>query len=346
MDFLYRLFDSQLEIELDADGNAAIAEAIFSAAEILQSDRTAYNDAYNAWLNEEYIPGQLMKLEAILSLHGNRERFSDLCRSIENCQVVPLVGSGMSVPSGLPTWSEFLRKIRPYSMTVSAADLDQLLANGKFEEAADCLASTITPRLFSERIDHGLRVQSVDKITGAVRFLPDIFKSVVLTTNLDNVLEKLYELNGQAFAHVLYGADIGKYRTVKGTKGSCLLKLHGDHHEVQGRVLRTAEYDAAYASGGIVCQELTLLYQTNSLLCLGASLYSDRTVSLIASVAARDDNMPKHYAFLSLPPDDGVRLAREAFLAERDIFPIWYNGSHDEDICALLVGILRFLKRL
>ena len=49
--------------------------------------------------------------------------------------------------------------------------------------------------------------------------------------------------------------------------------------------------------------------------------------------------MPKHYALLEKPNNEGERVVRENFLAERGIFPIWYDLQHDEAITALLDGL-------
>ena len=39
-------------------------------------------------------------------------------------------------------------------------------------------------------------------------------------------------------------------------------------------------------------------------------------------------------------------VGREHFLTERNIFPIWYDGDHNTDIEALLVGLIDDLKKL
>jgi type I restriction enzyme, S subunit len=79
---------------------------------------------------------------------------------------------------------------------------------------------------------------------------------------------------------------------------------------------------------------------SNNLLFLGCSLGPDRTIQLVAEIAKSDKNMPKHYALLALPDTDDVRVDRENFLTERGIYPIWYDGGHDESITALLAGLL------
>jgi hypothetical protein len=251
----------------------------------------------------------------------------------------------MSVPSGLSTWADFLRSIRKYS-SLSEEGLESLLAASAFEEAVDRLAETMPERLFKERIEHDLRIDDPGTIDGPIRHLPMIFPKLVLTTNLDDVLELLYTMQEHVFAHVLSGASIGRHRTLKAASESFLLKLHGDCRSHEGRVLGTAEYEQAYASDGVVYQELSLIFKTKSILFLGCSLGPDRTLRLIADVAADDLNMPKHYAFLKEPNDEPWRIKREHFLTERSVFPIWYPNGHEEDIEALLVGILRNIGRL
>lgn len=345
MKFLKAMFEEQLQVQLDPAGNALIGESVFPPPVILKGDPTAYEDEYNAWLNDQWLPEQGERLDTLLALHGNRKRFNDLCGAVERNYVVPLVGSGMSVPSGIEAWSGFLRSIRKYS-TLPEAELDALLVTAAFEDTADRLASTMPGRLFDERIEHDLRVENPGEVKGSVQYLPAVFSGLVITTNLDDVLEQVYSAEGHTFDHILAGEAIGDYRNCKSDPGNFLLKLHGDARSRDGRVLGKAEYDRAYGPDGVIRRELVLVYQTRSLLCVGCSLGADRTVSLIAEVAAGDRNMPRHYAFLQMPADDAARLAREHFLAERSIFPIWYDGEHDECITALLVGILRHLKRL
>ena len=81
-----------------------------------------------------------------------------------------------------------------------------------------------------------------------------------MTTNLDNVLERLYELCGVDLSHILsVGREITNYRQLKSRQESFLIKLHGDHQKQEGRVLLTKEYDEVYAEGSLIRDEATLL---------------------------------------------------------------------------------------
>lgn len=344
MQHLRSRFEGQLSASTDADGNVVIGGTLFTVVSILKLDNEAYESEFNGWL-DQWVQEQLERKAEILALHGNQKRYEDLCSAISREQVCPLVGSGMSAPSGLPTWSDFLSSIRGYSRT-TADELDSLLAQSKFEEAVDSLKSSMPDRLFDERVEHSLRVDDPRSIAGAVQYLPTIFPKLVLTTNLDGIIETVYADQERRFSQVLIGERIARFRSLSGSQTSFLLKLHGDSREADGRVLGTAEYDRAYADGSALSEEICSILKTKSVLFLGCSLGPDRTVRLIADAAARDRNMPRHYALLRDPGEETQRLEREHFLTQRDIFPIWYQGDHDEDIEALLVGVMRHLDLL
>lgn len=347
LEFLKPVFEDQLGITVDDkdDTRITIGDTPFTASQILKNDNNAYFEEFSNWFTDRWLPEQKELLEQQLGVHTNRRRFDDLCNAITNDNVVPLIGSGMSVPTGLPMWSSFMKSIRIHSK-LTEAELDQLLSNSRFEEAADRLAASMPARLFDERIEHDLRVEEASSIAGAIQLLPEIFGRVVLTTNLDNLLEKLFAHRDRQFSEVLCGGRIAMYRRVRGTAERILLKLHGDCGTREGRILGTAEYDAAYLPGSAVYSELSSIYQNNNLLCLGCSLDADRTVELLGDVSKTDPNMPKHFAFLKHPGDKDVLMEREHYLTERDVFPIWYVGDHDAAITSLLAGVANRLGRL
>jgi hypothetical protein len=332
---LQRFFEEQVEFRLrdgtEVDGGVFIGGTAFLPLEVLQQYPAAYRAEFDIWLNEVWRPEQQQRLAEILAVYANKKRYTDLVEAVKRQQVVPFVGSGMSVASGLPTWSNLLRKIREYTTCDSCA-LERLLKSCQFEEAADLIAVTTNPRLLAERIEHDLRIDDPSAICGPVCLLPVVFSSLVITTNLDGVLETLYKRYNQPFDHILAGPNLARYRTLKSPQSLFLLKLHGDCNRGSDRVLLSKEYDATYCLNSVVREELTLLYRLNHILFVGCSLGADRTVRLIEEVAAADPNMPKHFCFLMAPPDNTTRIERENFLTQRGIYPIWYGPPHDESL--------------
>lgn len=339
---LRSFFEEQIHFRLrngtDVDGGVFIGSTEFLPVEVLRDDPDAFREEFDIWLAEVWKPEQQQRRDEILAMHGNKKRYADLRAAVGRQQVVPFVGSGMSVPSGLPTWSDLLRRISQFTQCDRAA-LERFLGSFLFEEAADVLASSTNPRLLAERVEHDLRVDDPTNVSGPIRLLPALFPNLVITTNLDDVLEHAYRLCEQPFAHILAGAGLAQYRSIKSNSLKFLLKLHGDCRQPAGRVLLSSEYDATYADGSLIREEITLLYQMNNLLFLGCSLGADRTVRLIEEVAASDPSMPKHYCFLPIPDSDATRIERENFLTQRGIYPIWYPLPHDDSNTALLDGL-------
>ena len=322
--FLKEWFEDQLRFEIHDD-----IEPTTSAPHV---------EEFNNWLNEVWRPAQLNRRCEILDFAGNENRYHDLENAIRREQVLPFVGSGMSVPSGLPTWEDFLLQAAK-SVMGKTSEVEGMIKVSNFEGAVDLLHDNVNHRLFTEQVEHGLRITASNAIDGPVCLLPGLFPNLVITTNLDHVLETLYRFCGLPFGRTLWGEDIASYRHLRDPKERFLLKLHGDHKNQQGRVLLSSEYDAAYASGSPLREELSLLYRQYSLLFLGCSLGPDRVVSLIRKVADDDKNVPKHYAFLEKPSDEEVRRCKENELTAASVFPIWYDLPHNESIMALLEGL-------
>jgi hypothetical protein len=340
---LRSFFDEQVRFRLsdgtELDGGGVfIGSTEFFPLKILQDDSQAYREEFDLWLNEDWKPEQQQRRDEILSIYANKRRFSDLLEAVNRQQVVPFVGSGMSVSSGLPTWSDLLRRMRKFTKC-NPAELECLLEHSQFEEAADFIAASINIRLLSERVEHELRIDDTRTINGAVRLLPGLFPGLAITTNLDQVLENLYATCGQPFNHVLIGAELARYRALRSPNDRFLLKLHGDCGRMNSRVLLSSEYEATYGKTGIVREELALFYRHNHLLFVGCSLGHDRTVRLVEETAAADPDMPRHYGFLPQPHNDAIRIERENFLTQRGIYPIWYGPPHDESLMALLDGL-------
>ncbi len=339
---LRRLFEEQLSFRLadgmEIEGSIYLGSAELFPVETLLCDPAAYADAFENWLKDDWRPTQQEIRDEILRYAANEKRYLDLQDAVARLQVIPFIGSGMSVPSGLPTWSDFLCKVGAFAKC-SPEEVEELIRESRFEEAADLLASRTNRRLLAERVEHDLRIDDVQSITGAIRLLPDLFGATVITTNLDDLLERLYRACDRPFQHVLYGTQLTRFRQIGGGAVQSLLKLHGDRRTSEGRILLSREYEAAYAPGSDVREELSLLCRSHSLLFLGCSLGPDRTVALVEAVARTDRAMPKHFCFCERPSDEEARVDRENFLTDRGIYPIWYGRVHDEALTALLDGL-------
>jgi SIR2-like protein len=335
-------FRETLGAEVDDDGSVVVGGIPFTPVKILETEPESYKEAFLIWLNETWIPTRDETLKDILAHKTNEQRFFELTESVKGGRVVPFVGSGMTVPCGMPQWSRFLRDLRG-STKLTEDSLEQLLTQGLFEEAASQLRDAMPSHLFDERLDQTFKSRSDS--AGAIRLLPEIFTGTVITTNFDDVLEQLYKKSEKPYGEVLRGNAVGRFRKVRATGTRCLLKIHGHHSEGEGRVLTKEEYEAAYGHGCPARTELRSIFSTEPLLFMGCSLANDRTIRLLKEIVDSDPQTPRNFAFMSRP-DDGTQIDREHFLADRKIFPIWYDGDHNECVEALLVGILKATGKL
>lgn len=341
MKAIYALFEEALKADINADGDIEFRETKFTPVAVLTSDKTAYQAEFRGWLNDVWLDDHRRRLGRLLKLHGNSGRFHSLVDAFRANHVIPVVGSGMSRSSGFPLWRDFIHQLRSFT-SVSEAEIDAMLAAGQYEEAVDRIAAEAGRHLFDERIEQSLRVIDPDSIDGPVRLLPALFPKLALSTNLDDVLEAAYAAVDQRFDKVLIGPKIEQYRKVTTSNNSVLLKIHGDCREAEGRVLGVAEYDAAYAANSSTRDSLAFICRSHVLLWMGCSLGVDRTVALMKEVVEGDAAVPRHYAFLRLPKEEACRVSREKELAERKVFPIWYDDLEDDDlsILSMLVGLL------
>lgn len=345
MDFLHPQFEDSIDPIVEG-GVVQIGRFAYTGADILNlAGEDAYSQAFGDWVWEEWVPSRRERTNEILELDSNTSRFNELKKMIESGGAIPFVGSGMSAPTGLPTWGKFLRDTCRRARGFNLADLEACLASGHYEEAASRIFDGMPPQLFNECFESNFTIKPAQTIDGAVRLLPFLFESIVITTNFDPILEQVYDSGEKAFQEILHGAAVGEFRRKYINGSRCLLKLHGKHDVTHERVLLKHEYDWFYESGCNGREELSLIFRRGGLFFLGCSLCQDRTMILLKEIADADKNMPRHFALLQRPEEE-MLLEREHFLTERNIFPIWYDGDHSSDVEALLVCLMEDLGKL
>lgn len=335
MDFLKGKFDDELVAEINPkDGKVYVEGYPFTPYSILNADPTIYEEAFSDW-REKRNNDYLIKADEILDLYNNKRRFNKLKESYRRGAVIPFLGAGMSIPSGYPGWTEFLRQLRNETR-VSEEDLNDLLSKGKYEEAAQVLADDMPAGSFDEAIESAFG--SDERLAGPINLFPYIFDTSVITTNFDNVIKRCYEVADLHFSETLLGASARELPKLLGQGSKVLVKLHGKFNSANDRVLTYLEYQRHYGEQPCLRTVIEAIC-TRTLLFVGCSLSVDRTIlALIRHSKEKGyDVATRHYAFLSIGECED-RLARRDELAKANIFPIWYpaEDGHDECIEALL----------
>jgi len=340
MEILEPDFENSVSADIDEDTHdVIIGSQKISPVDILRSDPGAYSEEFNQWL-EKWIRDRLSIKDKILEFYPpNRARYDALCTLVKSNAMVPFIGAGMSIPTGMPSWTAFLKDLCMQTL-MDHEEVNKHLESGKYPQAATLLFEHMPRNLFDERVKNTFRLLKDQEIQGPIRLLPKIFHSTVITTNFDDVLEILYQNQSQRFDHIFCGPDINEYREYRDTK-RCLLQIHGDNSLTKPKVLTVADYETFYSDESQAKIELELIFRTHPLLFLGCSLRHDYTLETLKKVSDGDRNSPQHFTFLLKPMDETERVKQEHFLTERKIFPIWYESNHNLSIEALLAGLMR-----
>lgn len=334
-DYLERLFIE----ELNSEGEEIIIRgSVFLRDQILsQLEPDTYELAFQEWKfqrKKEFID----KGVEILKLADNKKRFETLKVLFRKNKLIPFIGAGMSMPSGFPSWKDFLYDVQKES-GAELSKFEHHLEKGEYEEAAQLL-SDIDEIHLQEHLENQFgRTLQLDELQGVICRLPEFFKETIITTNYDNLLKKIYENQGNNFDQELIGLDAEEFRKLFGASQRILLKLHGSFASKNKRILTKRDYERHYSENNILKNCVMESLFSQSLLFLGCSLDKDRTLKCMAKIVEErgSDRLPKHYAFLSCENlSDEERTVRRKALQKSNIFPIWYDGDHDESIEALL----------
>ena len=265
---------------------------------------------------------------------ANADLLADLERRLtapHPIPLVPFVGAGLSKSMGFPSWPAFLTTLAKECGT--STQVADLLQRNAYEEAAELVEQAFGPTLFHNRVRHTFGKAKSDAcvLKGAVLALPELAAGPVVTTNFDRVIERVFEEAGAAFEHVAWGSQVDHMRQALQENAPFLLKLHGDSEERTGRVLTRSEYDRHYGPtdpAGLRAQ-LARAFQGRTFLFIGCSLAADRTMTVLADVLEQASGL-EHFALVERPDDDAVFFARQRWLSEHAILPIWYpNGAYE-----------------
>lgn len=348
-----RAFDENREFNdhLDAVGTFRFEGYDYAPApsEVLYDyDPGAYVDMLNQWKTERREELIGIARGVLDARRTNAERFSELAARATTGAVIPFVGAGLSMPCGNPGWKQYLFQLAEEGYA-SVDEIQALVEEAKYEEAAELVLESMGENGFSAHVRG--RFTTGVTLRGAVQLLPGLAPDAVLTTNFDHVIELVFqEAERQKIETVIGTQHRGLMQDLAHRK-RILVKLHGDAHDPHSRVLTLTEYQRAYGETAFVFlrplpDAIRLIFLTRCLLFLGCSLDNDRTMQLFKYLADEQNGQdpPSHYAILEQPDDPAVLRARERFLSERHILPIWYPNPDDDH--RAVEGLLTLLAEI
>lgn len=275
---------------------------------------------------------------------GNRRTLEDLHQQLaSNLGVVPFVGAGMCVPCGLPSWSSLLLGLGEECGL--AAQVKTLIDGGRFEEAASLLEQALGEPAFTRSLQRRLTLDGPRRIRGAISWIPALTRGPVITTNFDDVLESAFQAAGFPFPRVGKGPHVDAVWGALHQDQPFLLKIHGGVEDLATRVLTLNEYQRAYGSAHSTTSPslpglLEQIFTSRTLLFLGCSLHTDRTLLHLQRVKREHAAPPIHFAIVEDPGGPDGRARRTKQLAASNIRPVWYPKHRHDLIGSLLAEVL------
>lgn len=290
---------------------------------------------------------QMKTIDEILSIRGNRHHIDDLANVHS---LVPFIGAGMSSEI-YPMWHNFLEGF--YLLPNERTHLNQLLDVGEFEEAASYIFS-LSKRGFVDTVKEAFSPKHLERkaFSPSLRILPKLTDGMVLTTNLDELLENVWQQEGKEFEAIITPDYEDQFNQAIASNLRTLVKLHGTVRESSKYVLTKEQYNEYYGvnSNNAIDfnkpfpRDLGRAMQAKTLLFLGCSLKNDRVLHILKQIAGWNEYV-KHYAILALADNEEENIRRERELENYGIFPIWFPDKDYDCIFTILSELLSRLKK-
>lgn len=325
--------------ELNDEGLVSFRTFEWPPAEVLQTMAPHDYEAHFLDWAESQKQAAKDRAREFLGKYGCLERFNRLHVQLTQQSVLPVVGAGLSRPTGFPLWGAFLIGLTADYSAIEN-QIRNHLTNNQFEEAAQVLIERMGSEVFAEAIQNvfGSRRKP---LKGPVQLMPYLFKRGCMTTNFDYVLNRVYEGSECRFKGEFMGDRLFEAPRRLADEPHCLIRLHGEAESAQGRVLASTEYEACYGELGKYREILKIIIGNSSLLFLGCSVSVDRTIEALREIKKSAlVQTPRHFAFLPLG-EEMDRESRRSELGQADIHPIWYPPEdHDQAIEDLLISLM------
>ena len=267
------------------------------------------------------------------ALFGNPETLKDLSALIKRNRVIPFVGAGMSIDI-YGSWCSALENIMSgHVFGTDLEDVRTLINKGRYETAAQRIRDLLGEASYYDKLTS---VFGASKITDdllknmPVRYLPRLFPdALVVTTNFDKVLERVFLMEQHSFEEKLILRHLTDLQAELARRGSphYLLKIHGCVSAPDEVVMTEESYMDLYQADSKHITRLSNILLGNHLLFIGCGLKEDRTVDLLQKVG-----LGGQYAILEMNGgyEEAAFQKRRLFMADNlKMHCIWYpKGEH------------------
>lgn len=249
-------------------------------------------------------------------------------------ECVLYAGNGLSAQSGLPTWSELMRKVVEWAISRGIVD----------ERVGHSLTAGLQQRDI-EAVSEGLLHNLGDKLSGLQEFLQETLVNrvapspvhsilggvgfnAVLTTNLDELLDESFLGNSLP---VYTPADADALLTALSNRNFFILKLRGRLSAAETIILSAAQYDEKVGTNRAFSTFMEALFFSRTIFFVGARLESiEAYLKVIKSSQTRPR---KHFALVDVSDNLPAWELKSDSLSRRyniEVIPYVSTPKHPE----------------
>ncbi|MEU4386816.1 SIR2 family protein [Promicromonospora sp. NPDC023805] len=253
---------------------------------------------------------------------------SSLVDAAREGSLVPLIGSGLSVESGMASWDRVVDVLRSHITVGDSAGsvpLDLL-------ETPDAVTRYV-PRAKFDRI---IREAYGDHYSPTLqhRLIAKLPFRTILTTNFDTLIERSLREHGNIASVISEAQEVRNWRE---GEASQVVKFHGTVDRPDTLVFGEKAYAELYQSNGLMMSLLRTILATRPVLFLGFGM-RDAFVKSLVNHVNHESGAAAHRSHYILVQDDGIRTRHYEDLG---LIPIVATVSPDDRW-----GVTAFLEEL
>ena len=284
---------------------------------------------------------------------SNHDNFEELVKLCAGDLVVPYIGAGFSRFAGFPLWKGCLEKF------ISEYCNDKTISTENLYDAADAIMEDLQSDKFNE-IFHDTfggnkdnkwwedtvikksavrDEEDIQKKEQAVFYIPELFNGPIITTNFDQILEKIHN----STLPVAFPNNIEEITNAIKHRKHLIYKIHGCVSKPNDIVFTGESYKKSYRSDSELVQKLSDFFKGVNFLFLGCGLDlsesgKDKPIELWEKLT--NTGM---YHFAILEETDNLE-DRQKELKEKNIKPIFFPKGKYDTIKTILFEIVKRKK--
>jgi len=247
-----------------------------------------------------------------------QEEFIEIfSNSLYNSRGVYFIGSGISVPSGLPDWKGLMEKFVKEIGIDKVENTDDLPLLAQYyinEKSKVDLYKAINTDFIKKKPNH---YHNLFKITNI---------ETIWTTNYDDLLEKTFTNNCEVKI-----SDSEVFTFLEDNEKIEIIKVHGSiKHKIKDVVITQSDYEDFFINKPIIVQRLKVDLLQKSFVFIGYN-YGDPNIQNILTEFRRlksDENKIRHYILLKNKTDRKFNLWCKN-LERYNVFPVLYEEHSD-----------------